>query len=152
MDAYDQYKALQGGSDRINKLNSYIALYEKLGMGGANPQGSATNSWGLGGYNNAQLTPSQQARNAMDWATRQVDSESIQNQRSQNHMPNFFGQGGSQPSYQPAQYTQPQQFSEPNPYAGNAQAIGTGMTNNLLKLLQGSGTGFRMGGTTGVRG
>lgn len=122
--------------DRINKLKAYMDFFNQSGANvNVNPESSI--------YNN---------KRALDWANQQIGMDVQQQAMRGPQMPNFFG-GGDQPAYKPLQYTQPQQFNEPNPYAGNAQQLNDGVTNNLMKLLRGDKPiGYRMGGTTGVRG
>lgn len=97
MDNFDIFAALKGAggatADRIKNLNAYAALYDKMGMGGANPTGQVTSGFGfggMGGYNNPQLSQGQQSRNAMDWATNQLNQDTIQQQRAM-PPPDFFG-------------------------------------------------------------
>lgn len=148
MDSYDQYAALKnagaGTNDRINKLNAYAALFDKMGMGEANPVGQQVTGFGLGGsYNNPQMSRGQQSRNALDWATRQLDNESIQQQRAQ-QAPDFF-------SGQSQQFQQiPAYVSRENPFTANAMSTGDAVTNYLKRYTQPQQT--RGGSTLGVKG
>lgn len=130
MDNYDQYAALKGASaptaDRIRNLNAYAALFDKMGMGGANTVGRSTwNTFSGGGFDNPQLSQGQIGRNAMEWATKQMDRDS-QEQMLRQPPPDYF-------SGQPAQPQAPQ----------------NDFTNHLRMMLQ---SPLRQRFTMGVRG
>ena len=146
MDAYDQYQAMggagQGTNDRMNKLKAYMALYSSSGMGQGgvsttDPGGVPRTYYDIG--NGAR------SRNAMDWATGQLDNEVRQNQTDQisrqfSQPHDFYGQ---QPQYAQQQYVQPNsQQQQQNPFT------------NYLRQMMGSGPRGQFTGnaTQGVRG
>lgn len=140
MDAYDQYQAMhgagQGTSDRMNKLKAYMALYGSSGAGQGGVNTSNSDGTPQSFYN---IGAGPQARNAMDWATGQVENESRQNQTQQlsqlfSHQPDFYGSNHQQPSYVQPSYVQPNSQQQENPFT------------NYLRQMLGSGPRQGIGG------
>lgn len=144
MDRYDEYKAMNGAGagtgDRMNKLKAYMALYSSSGMGqgGVNTTDAGGNPTSYYNIGNGQ-----RGRNAMEWATNQLNDESRQQQQNQ-PPPNFYGnpQGQQQPQFEQPQYVQPNYQPQENPF-----------TNYLRKMMNPRDEFQRSNNSTvGVRG